>query len=126
MKSKTYLFMIVLIVLVGGAFIFVNGNSGNSNVGNAVANGGDVQEVTLGLKNYNYYPQVVKVKVNQPVRIYLDESVVGCYRSFTVREFGVSKNLRTPQDYVEFTPNKKGTFGFSCSMGMGTGTLIVE
>ena len=34
--------------------------------------------------------------------------------------------LQTPTDYVEFTPTKKGTFGFACSMGMGTGTLIVE
>ena len=78
------------------------------------------------MKNYNYYPQTVKVKANQPVRIYLDKSVAGCYRSFTIRDFGVVKYLETEKDYVEFTPNKKGSFRFACSMGMGTGTLIVE
>ena len=63
--------------------------------------------------------------MNKPVRIYLDASVRGCYRSFTVKSFGVAKNLRTPEDYVEFTPDKEGTFGFACSMGMGTGKIIV-
>jgi plastocyanin domain-containing protein len=78
------------------------------------------------MKNYNYYPQTVKVKVNETVRIYLDSSVSGCYRAFTIRDLGVSKYISTPNDYVEFTPIKTGTFRFACTMGMGTGTLIVE
>ncbi len=124
--SKTIFYSILIIVLViaGGYFLL-----GKSTVnGNAVddSTGGDYQKVTLSIKNYNYYPNTVTVKVNQLVRIYLDESVTGCLRSFTIRDFGVAKNLRTPNDYVEFTPTKKGSFRFSCSMGMGTGTLIVE
>ena len=87
---------------------------------------GQMQKIVLGIKNYNYYPNTIKVKAGEPVRIYLDNSVVGCYRSFTIREFGIAKYLKTPNDYIEFTPNKKGTFRFACSMGMGTGTLIVE
>ena len=41
-------------------------------------------------------------------------------------ELGISKYLGTPNDYIEFTPTEKGTFRFACSMGMGTGTLVVE
>lgn len=115
---------IILLIVIGGYFIM--GRS--SLTGNAIQDNtnGNVQKVVLGIKDYNYYPNTVTVKEGKPVRIYLDSSVTGCLRSFTIKDFGVAKNLPTPNDYVEFTPNKKGTFRFACSMGMGTGTLIVE
>lgn len=123
-KSTLYLMGIILLIVIGGYFIM--GRS--SLTGNAIQDNtnGNVQKVVLGIKDYNYYPNTVTVKEGKPVRIYLDSSVTGCLRSFTIKDFGVAKNLPTPNDYVEFTPNKKGTFRFACSMGMGTGTLIVE
>ena len=123
MQNSTIIGLILFIIVLVGGFMFINGKSSVN--GDVIADG-DAQIITLGIKDYNYYPNTITVKANQPVRIYLDESVGGCYRSFTVREFGVSKYLRSPEDYVEFVPTKTGTFGFSCSMGMGTGTLIVE
>ncbi len=124
-KSTLYFFGIVLILIVG-FFLFVKGN-GTSD-GNPVNNGdnGEIQEVIIGFKNYNYYPNTIEVNANEPVRIYLDESVSGCYRVFTIRELRVSKYLKSENDYVEFTPAQKGSYRFSCSMGMGTGTLIVK
>ena len=77
-------------------------------------------------KDLNYYPSEIKVKANQPVSISLDESVTGCLRSFTIKEIGISKYVKTPAETIEFTPTKKGTFKFACSMGMGYGTIIVE
>ncbi|MGV8130956.1 MAG: cupredoxin domain-containing protein [Candidatus Pacearchaeota archaeon] len=124
-KYIGYVIGIVLIVSIFG-FIMVKGNSSSlSEVYSApVVNG--IQEVTLSLKDYNYYPNTLKVKSGIPVRIYLDSSVVGCLRSFTVNEFGVNEYLATTEDYVEFTPDKTGNFAFACSMNMGTGALIVE
>ena len=101
----------------------VENNSGTVSASN---DNGDFQKVILSIKNYNYYPNTVTVKAGKPVRIYLDKSVVGCYRGFTIRDFGISKYLKTPEDYVEFTPDKPGTHTFACSMGMGRGTLVVE
>lgn len=126
MKPIYYILFIIFIVGVVGFFIFGNsaGVTGNTISGDNV--NVQAQKVVLGMKNYNYYPNTITVKENQPVRIYLDSSVVGCYRSFVIREFGIAKYLKTPNDYIEFTPNKKGTYGFACSMGMGTGKLIVE
>ena len=121
------IFVLVILVLAGAWFFIGNSGTVNANVtNNGASNSGSVQKVTLSMKNSNYYPNTVTVKVGQPVRIYLDSSVSGCYRSFTIRDFGVAKYLKSPTDYVEFTPNKKGSFRFACSMGMGTGTLVVE
>ncbi|PIN91302.1 hypothetical protein COU57_01180 [Candidatus Pacearchaeota archaeon CG10_big_fil_rev_8_21_14_0_10_32_14] len=128
-KKNMYIFLIIVLLVGGGAyFVFANGSSNSNppNTNNPTPTNGDVQNVVLSFKNYNYYPQEVRVKANQPVRISLDKSVSGCLRSFTIKEFGVARNLPTPSDYVEFTPTKTGRFRFACSMGMGTGTLIVE
>jgi len=125
MKKITLYSISIIILIILGGYLLLGKTSANSNaiVG---SNSGDFQKITLSIKNYNYYPNTITVKANQPVRIYLDESVVGCYRSFTIRQLGIAKYLRTPSDYLEFTPTKQGTYGFACSMGMGTGTLVVE
>ena len=111
-------------MLISG-YLMIGKESSGQIAPNTIGNG-EFQEVVLGVKNLNYYPNTVTVQEGKPVRIYLDNTVSGCLRSFTIPEFGVAKYLPTPSDYVEFIPNKKGKFGFACSMGMGTGTIIVE
>lgn len=124
---KNWFTIIMILILVGavGAFLIKNPSVSGGVISGSV-DSEYIQKITLSYKDYNYYPNTITVKLNQPVRIYLDKSVLGCYRSFTIRDFGISKNLPTPEDYIEFTPNKKGSFRFACSMGMGTGTLVVE
>jgi plastocyanin domain-containing protein len=124
MKNKLVIIIVVVLIIGFGIFLISNSKAAGNLNGDSSKN--SIQEITLSIKNHNYYPQTVKVKLNETVRIYLDASVTGCYRGFTLRDFGVSKYLPTLNDYVEFTPTKKGTFQFACSMGMGTGTLIVE
>ena len=124
-KRATLYFALIIILIVGAGFFMLKENSSTANVATETQNG-DFQRVVIGVKNLNYYPNTITVKSGTPVRIYLDKSVTGCLRSFTIRDFGIAKNLKTPSDYVEFTPNKKGSFSFACSMGMGTGTLVVE
>ena len=123
-KSFIYILGIALLLLIVGYFMLKGVNSAGNVVGNSDA--GEVQKVVIGMKNYNYYPNTIKVKAGIPVSISLDKGVVGCYRSFVIRDFGIQKYLKTPQDTIEFTPKKPGTYRFACSMGMGTGTLIVE
>lgn len=130
MSNKIYIFTTFLLLGIVAWLMFGGGIGGGDSVngggaGNAIDEG-SYQKVVLGMKNYNYYPNTVTVKAGKPVRIYLDSTVGGCYRSFVISAFNVRKTLRTPSDYVEFTPTQKGTYGFSCSMGMGRGTLVVE
>ncbi|KKQ20399.1 MAG: hypothetical protein US35_C0040G0013, partial [Parcubacteria group bacterium GW2011_GWA2_37_10] len=117
-------------ILIVGGFFFFRGGSPAVN-GNVVSEGGQVlqgetQKVVIGEKNLNYYPNEIKVKAGQPVSISLDSSVTGCLRSFNIKDLGVSKNAKTPSDTINFTPTKKGTFRFACSMGMGYGNIIVK
>jgi len=130
MKSTTIAVIFILAILAIGAFFFLRGNtlSGNAvntNNGNSNTNG-DVQKVVLSYKNYNYYPQTITVKANQPVSISLDSSIQGCFRYFTIKNLNLAKSLPTPSDTLDFTPTQKGTYRFACGMGMGYGTLIVE
>lgn len=125
MKTSTILVGIVIILAIGGFFVFsqredvnVSGNNANNLEG--------IQKVVLSVKNANYYPNTINVKVGEPVSVTLDKSVQGCLRSFTIKELGVSGLSRNPSQTIDFTPNKKGTFSFACSMGMGYGKIVVE
>ncbi len=128
MKNTTLIFGIVILVALVGGFLYWENSRSNytPTSNNDVPSSGDFQKVVISFKNYNYYPNTITVKAGKPVRVYLDNSVGGCYRSFNIRELDVSKYLATSNDYVEFTPTTAGRYKFECSMGMGTGTLIVE
>lgn len=127
MKNTTILVLIAVIVVGVGFFIY---NNSNESVISATQVGGNlngqVQKVVISERDLNYYPNTINVKAGQPVSISLDSSVTGCLRSFTIRDLGVSKYLKSTSDTLDFTPTKKGTFAFSCSMGMGYGKLVVE
>lgn len=127
MNNKLIIVLTFGIIITFGTFMLNSGNNVQANTRDVTgSNQGEYQKIVIGMQNYNYYPNTITVKVNKPVRIYLDSSVQGCFRSFVIRDFGISYYLQSVDDYIEFTPTKTGTFGFSCSMGMGTGTLIVE
>ncbi|OIO41595.1 hypothetical protein COU56_03145 [Candidatus Pacearchaeota archaeon CG10_big_fil_rev_8_21_14_0_10_31_9] len=135
MKNTTILAIIGLVIIAVGAFIYFDSNNvqGIDNVNanpdsdiNPDTSNGDVQKVNIGIKNYNYYPNTITVKANKPVEITLDSSVVGCYRGFVIRGFGINQYSSNPSEKITFTPTKTGTYKFQCSMGMGRGTIIVE
>jgi len=124
MKNSTMLISIGIMILLVGGFIFFNSEA-DKTTSNTIKTE-EAQKITLGIKNYNYYPNTITLKVDQPVELTLDESVSGCFRSFTVKALGIQKYSKSPEEKIEFTPTQKGTFAFACSMGMGYGKLIVE
>lgn len=125
--KKTTIFISIIVILVLGYFIFVSGGKNvNSQSSGNTGTAGEVQKVSISMKNGNYYPNTINVKQGTPVEITLDSSVAGCYRSFVIRDFGVNQYSANPSNKITFTPDKTGTFPFMCGMGMGRGTLIVE
>jgi len=135
-KKKSNIPMIIIAIILISSFWFIYSSSGKNtgevineniqeNKDTSAIDNNQIQKITLSMKG-NYYPNTINVKSGIPVEITLDSSVRGCYRSFSIPKLDVSKYSSSPTDTIKFTPNEKGTFRFQCSMGMGTGTIIVE
>ena len=122
-NNKTFFWIAgILIVIILGYFLMNGSLTGNATSANADSS--DVQKITLSFKN-NYSPNTITVEAGKPVEITLDSSVRGCYRSFNIRELGVSYSSSGPSDTIKFTQTKKGSFEFDCGMRMGYGTIVV-
>jgi copper chaperone CopZ/plastocyanin len=94
---------------------------------NLAAATNDVQTVKLSVQGSNYYPNPIRVKKGIPVQLVADiNNMSGCSRNIVIPEFGVRKVVSTTDNVIEFTPDKSGTFNFSCSMGMYLGQIVVE
>lgn len=93
----------------------------------ALASAGGVQEVQVTVKG-GYSPDTIVVKKGQPVKLnfYRDETS-SCSDTVVFGDFGIARPLpayKTTE--VEFTPEKAGSFIFTCGMNMLRGKLIVE
>lgn len=116
---------ILIGVVVLFAFKAVAGKTNESST--AVLRAGGAQEVTLTLGAIGYEPDPIRVKAGIPVRITVDlGSVKGCTASVVMPSFGVRKRAVPGDNVIEFTPDKPGTYPFSCSMGMSQGIIVVE
>ena len=103
-----------------------NPNNSNTNV-QFVPEQNGYQIINLSFQGYNYSPSTFNVKAGKPVRIIADmQKLTGCYSSLTIPSIGVKKIFRQGDNTVEFTPEKKGTYDFSCYMGMGRGQIIAS
>ena len=143
------IFWLMVVGLAAGFFVFLAfgigvspANAAGQPAGNSYAAGlpsgaeaggtpaeikNGVQEVQLYVQGSSYYPNPIRVKKGTPVRLVGDMNrIPGCSRSIVIPEFGIRKVLSTGDNTIEFTPDKSGTFQFSCSMGMYIGTIVVE
>ena len=93
----------------------------------AVAGAGGKQEVTITVQG-GYEPAEVRVKRGEPVRLVFDrQETSGCSEEVVLPDFGIRKFLPAFQKTaVELTPDKPGSFEFTCGMSMLRGRLIVE
>ena len=115
-------------LLVAARNILSNGKADAAIVSDipAVYNG-EEQVVDLTVKDYNYFPQIINLKYNVPAKIIVDtDKVKGCLQSIVIPDFKIRKFVTSKDNVISFTPDKKGTFSFSCSMGMGFGKVVVS
>ena len=124
MKNTTIIIMVIILVIAGGWFTFVNGKKVNS--ANIISDekqivNNEIQEIVLSQNGYNY--KDISAKSGISIEISADDSVSGCLRSATFNINGkkYSKYLKTPEDTLQLPALSKGTYTFSCSMGMGFG-----
>lgn len=88
---------------------------------------GDKQYVTTDL-HVNGYDNI-KIKSGVPVvwTIVVDkENLNGCNNEIVLPEYSQQIKLREGENIIEFTPTEKGTFTYTCWMGMLKNTITVE
>lgn len=86
-----------------------------------------VQEVTITVAG-GYEPSQVQLKKGVPARLrFLRKDTSSCSEELLIPDFGVKQKLAAlSETVVEFTPDKVGTFPFSCGMRMLKGQLVVN
>ena len=144
MNEKVVSIVVIVIVIVGGVFLF-NNKSGapteideinivtdqmpvpGENVDEMVAS----REFTLEAKNFSFSLSEIKVKKGETVHITL-KNTEGTH-NWKLDEFSATtKVLQTGQEEtIEFVADKVGSFEYYCSIGNHraqgmVGTLIVE
>ncbi len=85
-----------------------------------------VQYVTSNVSGGGYEP--IKVQKGIPVKWTLNApsgSLNGCNNAIYIPEYDLQVELKTGENLIEFTPDKSGTFAFSCWMGMIRSSITV-
>jgi len=86
-----------------------------------------MQEVFVTVKG-GYTPDLIVVQAGKPLRInFQRQETAVCSEQVLFPDFNKQATL-TPFKTVpvEFTPDKPGTYGFQCGMGMLRGKVVVE
>lgn len=117
-------------VLLGGiaAIVWINWYFFLARRGVAAAAGaGGLQEIVVTVKG-GYDPGVIKVRHGVPVRLLFDrQEESGCSEEVVFPDFRIQRFLppfvRTP---IEFTPERPGTYEFTCGMRMLRGKVVAE
>lgn len=85
-----------------------------------------VQEVLIRVRG-GYEPSSVRVRRGIPVRLVFDrQEAAGCSEEVVLPEFGIRRFLPpNRKTVIEFTPDRDGSFDFTCGMSMLRGRLTV-
>jgi len=85
-----------------------------------------VQEINMDVDASGYKPNSFVLKKGVPVKWNINvKQLTGCNSELVANEYGININLKAGKNLAKFTPNKIGTFTFSCGMGMLRGSFIV-
>lgn len=103
----------------------------NAQMGNTTQKSSDAKEVVVAGSNYAYSPNKITIKKGEKTRIVFKNS--DGTHDFRIDELNVATaTIKSgEEDFIEFTPDKTGSFEYYCSIGnhraMGMkGTLVVE
>ena len=94
----------------------------------ASENTDEIQYITSTLQPGRSYPDIT-VKAGEPVKWTVDApdgSVNGCNYMIIQQDLGIEHTFDEGENVIEFTPEKAGTYIYTCWMGMITGKIYVE
>jgi plastocyanin domain-containing protein len=102
------------------------GSSGSSQGGPQVVIENGVQQVSSTLASGGY--PAITVQSGIPVRWTVEASegsINGCNNRMLIPEYDIEYQFQPGENIIEFTPDKTGTFSYSCWMGMIRSTITV-
>lgn len=111
-----------MVLFVGAVVIAgcANQQSAQNSPATSVQSTGEVKEFTITAKRWSFSPSTITV--NQGDTVKLKITSIDVTHGFSLPTFGVNANLNPGQEtVVEFTADKKGTFGFRCFVVCGSG-----
>ncbi|MFH1249115.1 MAG: sulfite exporter TauE/SafE family protein [archaeon] len=118
------------LTLAGSAYSFdsikskIIGINASAGQNSQMLNG--VQEITMDVDASGYTPNSFVLKKGVPVKWNINvKQLTGCNSELVSNEYKININLKQGKNSAEFTPDKTGTFSFSCGMGMLRGSFIV-
>lgn len=138
-RKPFFAFIAVVLIFLGGWSVtnglhllgvnttFGNGGTKQSEESSVpLENGMQVVRITQDARGY--HPGTLPaLEVGVPVRLIVDsKDSYTCASSFVIPQFGIQKRLEPGENVIEFTPKKKGSVAFSCSMGMFRGAFQVN
>lgn len=87
---------------------------------------GGIQEITIKVVGPEFVPSDITVAKGVPVRLNVDgRKAAGCMTTFTIPSLNIRAQLKTGDNYFEFTPQETGNIPFSCGMNMARGVIRV-
>ncbi len=100
--------------------------AGSESGANIAQINGDYQEVTTSLE-YGTYPAItVKAGTSVKWTITAGQGMInGCNNEIIIPEYNLNIKLKEGDNVIEFTPDKTGSFGYSCWMGMIRSSITV-
>jgi plastocyanin domain-containing protein len=119
----------LLVILLGLAAIawvnwyFFLAGSGAS----AAIDAGGRQEVRILVRG-GYTPAAVSARRGTPLRLVFDrQETSGCSEEVVIPDFNIRRFLPANQETaIDLTPDKAGSYEFTCGMGMLRGRITVE
>lgn len=125
MTTAQIIVTIVGVALIGGIVWFFWLKKANGVPATVTSSG--YQEMTILVKG-GYKPSVIRVEAGTPVRLtFRREETSPCSETVLFDAFGKTATLPEGQLVpVEFIPRERGSFPFTCAMGMLHGTVVVE
>jgi hypothetical protein len=107
----------------GSGATTANGVTGAPVAGSATISGG-IQVVAVKVGT-TYSPNIIKLKAGIPAEITFGQGG-GCTAQIVSQDLGFSENVSAGPRTVRIDSPKKGTYSFSCGMGMVFGQIVVE
>ena len=94
---------------------------------NVAAEKNGVQYVSSTLES-GHYPDII-VKAGEPVKWTIkasEKNINGCNYKILLQDFNQEHTFESGKNVIKFTPEKEGTYTYSCWMGMITGKIYVK